>query len=112
MSPKHVVARWKEATRLNLGPGKVEDRATATLQKMTKFPAKNRGDLQSATLSAAHFAQKTKQTMYLYSGNSFGHAVWRVSSKPGEYLDPINNTGDYLYSVTPDLVVARHEVSR
>lgn len=63
-------------------------------------------------LSAAHHAQKLKETTYVYPGNSFGHAVWRVSVKPGDYLNPINNTGSTVFSVTPELVVSRHEVSR
>jgi hypothetical protein len=32
------------------------------------------------------------------------------SFKPGEYLNPINNTGEKVVSVTPDLTVAYHSV--
>jgi hypothetical protein len=105
-----LVARYKFA-RLRMGPGTPEVRATEALPK-NKLRAKNDGTLESATISAGYFAQKTGKTMYIYVGNSFGHVVWRVSYKASDYLSPINNTGDRLYSVTPDLKVFRHEVTR
>ena len=106
-----VAQRFKLATKLRLGPAKVDDRASAVLAR-SKLTAKNRGDLQSAALSAGYYAKKTGRTMFIYPGNSYGHFVWRVSDKPSEYLNPINNTGDRVYSVTPELVCAKHEVSR
>lgn len=106
-----VAARYA-SRKLQLGPARLEARATEQLRKMTKFPAKNRGDRQSATLSAAHYARKQGQTMYLYEGNSFMHVVWRVSFKPSEYLDPINNIGAVVYSVSPDLKVQAYDVMR
>ena len=97
--------------KMSLGPAQLEQRATGSLQKM-KLSAKNRGDIQSATISAGFYAKKMNQTMFVYSGNSYGSLVWRATYKPGEYLNRINNTGGYLYSVTPDLVVSRHEIQR
>ena len=96
---------------LRLGPASVDDKATASLTRV-RIVAKNKGDLSSAVVSAAHYARKTGETMWVYAGNSFGHAVWRVSHRPGDYLDPINNTGSVVLSVTPGLVVSQHPVVR
>ncbi len=98
-------------TRLVMGDPEVDAIATKSLRKM-ELKAKNRGDTSSAILSAGYYARKLDRTMYGYAGNSYGSAVWRVSDKPSEYLNPINNTGRYVFSVTPDLTVARHEVRR
>ena len=63
-------------------------------------------------LQAGYYAKKTAKAMFVYAGNSFGHAVWRASHKPGDYLNPINNTGTMVFSVDPGLVVTRYEVKR
>jgi hypothetical protein len=99
-------------TKLHLGPGKPEVQATRVLQARDKLVAKNRGDLHSAVESAGHHAKKQGKTMFVYFGNSYGRGVWRVSAKSSEYLDPINNTGDMICSVSPTLEVAAHELTR
>lgn len=109
---ERVAERYVLATRLHMGPAEVDQGATGSLRRFTPLKAKNRGDLQSACISAGFYAQKMSKTMYVYSGNSYGHLLWRVSDKPGEYLDPISNTGGRLMSVTPDLTVAWHELRR
>lgn len=96
------------SSRITISEGTVEQRATGGLRS-TRLRAKNAGDLESAIISAGHYAKKLAKTMYVYLGNSYGHALWRVSYKPSEYLDRVNNMGAFLYSVTPDLTVARHE---
>lgn len=101
----------RAAQKLVVGPGRVDQSATASLARMT-LKARNNGSLQEATLSAGFYAKKLSQTAFVYSGNSFGHQVWRVSVKPGEYLNPINNTGEKVLSVTPDLVVSWHDIKR
>ncbi len=98
-------------TRLIMGDPEVDLIATKSLRGLD-LKARNRGDVSSAMLSAGYYARKLGHAMFGYSGNSYGSAVWRVSDKPSEYLNPINNTGKYVFSVTPDLTVARHEVSR
>lgn len=103
--------RIKFARKLKLGPPRIDQSATKSLQS-AKLKARNQGDLQSAVLSAGHYAQKQDKTMHVYSGNSFGHAVWRVSYKPSEYLDPINNTGSKVVMVLPDLTIHIHDVQR
>ena len=90
------------------GAGVRDEKATATLRTV-KLVAKNRGDLVSAVISAGFYAKKLGETMHVYSGNSYGHLVWRASFKAADYLNPINNTGTRMVSVTPDLVVAWHE---
>jgi|GEM_PF-6857706 len=98
-------------TRRALGPARTDESATASLQR-AKLRARSKGDLSSAVVSAGYYAKKLGQTMFAYEGNSFGwYGVWRVSQKPSEYLNPINNTGRRVVSVTPDLIVAWHDVS-
>lgn len=96
--------------RLELGMGVVDQPATNTLRR-NKLTARNKGDFSSALYSAGYYAKKLGHTMYVYSGNSYGHAVWRVSDKSSEYLDPINNTGARVVSVDPDLQVAYHNLA-
>lgn len=99
-------------SRLILDSGTINQNFTDQLRRMSKLAAKNRGDLGTAIPSAGYYAKKTGNTMYVYIGNSYGHIIYRVSNKPGEYLDPINNTGDEIFSVTPDLTVSKHSVTR
>jgi hypothetical protein len=91
-------------SRLTFGEGKLSVDNTEGL-RAAKLAAKNRGDFGSALLSAGYYAKKMQKTMHLYPGNSYGHGVWRVSDKPSEYLNPINNSGHRLVAVTPDLAV-------
>lgn len=98
--------------KLKMGPGRTDARATEALRK-APLKAKNDGrSLNSAALSAGFYAKKTNKTMYVYEGNSFMHTVFRVSDKESEVLDPINNTGNRVLSVTPDLEVSWHNVDR
>lgn len=101
----------KTAARLTLGPG-VEDREATQILQKAKLRAKSSGSLNDSVLSAAYYAKKSGRPFFGYSGNSFGHAVWRVTDKASDYLDPINNTGGRVYSVTPELVVSWHDVVR
>lgn len=100
---------YNRTASLRLGPGQPEERVTDSLKKMS-LKAKNKGDLESAVISAAFYAQKQGKTMYVYSGNSFGHAVWRVTFQASDYLNSVNNTGSVVYSVTPELDAVRHTV--
>jgi len=96
------------AASLRLGPASVDDKGTESLRKIKKLPAKNRGDIQSAIMSAGYHAQKMGRDMYVFLGNSFGSSVWRVSYKPSEYLNKINNTGSDIAVVTPELELRWH----
>lgn len=107
------VAREFLAGRLSMGLAKGDARGTESLRGWKgRFPARSKGDLQGALLQAAHYAKKTGETMFGYAGNSFGSAIWRVSAKSSEYLDPINNTGVKVFSVTPDLELSWHDITR
>lgn len=99
------------ARKLVLGPGRVDQRGTDSLQR-AKLQARSSGAFEDAVLQAAYYAKKRKMTMYGYSGNSFGSAVWRVTTKPSEYLDPISNTGNRMFSVSPELVFTWYDVKR
>jgi len=95
---------------LKMSGAKVNDRATMSLRKM-KLKARNKGDFDSAVISAGYYAKKLGKTMFVYLGDSYGSSVWRVSYKKGEYLNAINNSGRRLMSVSPDLVVKDYQVS-
>ena len=97
--------------RYALGAGVVDAKATDALKRVT-LKAKNHGDLNSAVISAGYYAKKQGKTMYVYLSNSYMHAVWRVSTNPSEYLNTINNSGEKLLSVTPDLVASWHSLAR
>lgn len=102
--------RWKISSHLTITKDTVDSSATERLRKIKNLPAKNRGDLNSAVMSAAYYAQKYGKTMYCYAGDSHMNLVWRVSYKKSEYLNPIDNSGRRLLSVSPDLVVTWHEL--
>ncbi len=98
------------STRRVFHPGDVDPKATEWLQR-AKLKAKSNGDIQSAILQAGFYAKKQGRPMFVYKGNSFGNAVWRVSASASEYLNRINNTGTIMYEVTPDLAVKKYESS-
>jgi len=108
-----IVARVlnRVGTRLVMGPGEVDSKATEILRK-TPLKAKSRGDFHSSVIAAGYAAKKMNKTMFVYSGNSYGHAVFRVDFNPSNYLNPINNTGTRVLSVTPDLTCSWHDVKR
>lgn len=99
---------------LHISEGQPHCANTARLRKraLSKLRAKSQGDLDSAIESAGHYAQKMNTTMFIYHGNSYGAGVWRVFYKRGEYLNTANNTGDVVYSVTPDLTISVHLIER
>lgn len=108
----NIIASLRTITAANLplGPGEKDAKGTQSLQNMKKLRATPDGTLSSGIISAAYYAKKMNKTMYTYVGNSYGHTVWRVTEKTSECLNPINNTGTKLVSVTPDLVMSWHEV--
>lgn len=100
------------STKLQMGPGRLDARATEALQKATLKAKSDGRTLNGAALQAGFYAKKMGKTMVVYEGNSNMHKVFRVSDKPAEYLDPINNMGDRVLSVTPDLQVSWHDITR
>jgi hypothetical protein len=110
MATENIVHRFLVATqKLQIIDSKIDPKATENLRKI-KLQARNRGDLNSAVISAGYYAQKFDKTMYAYAGDSFGHSVWRVSQKESDYLNSINNSGRGLVSVAPDLTVTWYEI--
>lgn len=104
-------AKLKARASLVMGPGVVDETITSGLKK-TKLFARSNGSFHESVLSAAFYAKKWKSTFFGFKGNSYGVQVWRVSEKPGDYLNRINNTGPRVFSVTPDLVFSWHELER
>lgn len=110
------LARSLTAAKLKMGHGKLDHKATQSLSKM-KLRARGKGDLSSSIVSAAYHAKKHDTTYYVYPGNYRGNAVWRVTYKLNEALDPVNNNISMtegregkMVSVEPDLQVYWHEV--
>jgi hypothetical protein len=97
---------------LTIDQGTIDEHNTAELRHMKRLRARTSGDLSLSVESAGHHAQKSGKTAFVYLGNSYGHAVWRVSFKRGDYLNSINNTGNTVYSVDSDLTLRRHNVIR
>ena len=98
--------------KLEICAGEIDLENTKILQGIKKPKARNSGDLNSAIQSAAFYAKKHNETMFVYAGNSYMRAVWRVSCKKAEFLCSVNNTGNILYSVSPDRVLRKHNVTR
>ena len=100
---------------ITLSNPKVQEDYTSQLRALKKFRARSTGSLGSAIESAAYYARKFQRDFFCYPGSSYGHFVWHVSYKPSEYLNGINNaasTGDSVLSVSPDMTVTVHEVTR
>ncbi len=66
------------------------------------------GDLSGAVISAARAASRAGHPYFIYSGNSYGSFVWRVTHLERDALDSINNSGRVLYEVSPQREVTRH----
>lgn len=97
---------------LELSAGIKDEKATSSLRNIKKLKARHAGDLSGAVISAGYYARKLGKTMYVYSGNSYGWAIWCVSYKESDYLCSIGNTGNTVYSVTTNLDVLVHNVFR
>lgn len=101
------------AAKLRISPGRLQEKGSEQLAK-AKLYARQRdpSSLNDAVLVAGFHAKKLGKTMWVYEGNSFMHMVYRVTMKESDALNAINNTGDRVVSVTPDLQVFMHEVQR
>lgn len=69
-------------------------------------------DLEGAVISACKSALKNKKSFYVYPGNAYNVAIYRVTYKLADALCPINNTGKLFYEVTEDCKVLKHLVTR
>lgn len=90
----------------------VEDETNTRALSSVKLRAARGGDFASAMIAAGNFAKKAGVSCYVYGGNSFGHAVYRVATKKSDALNPINNTGPTVWEVTPALNVVRWSAVR
>lgn len=99
-------------SQLKLGSERIDKTGTKSLRALKKLPARYRGDLEGALMCAARSAKKNGIKMYVYESNSYGYGVWRVSYDKTEYLNKINNTGDKLAAVTPDLTMSWFDIER
>jgi len=108
---KMVKIAKRASMKLRMTNGRAEKRVTEQLQGM-KLKARNKGDVNSAVISGGYYAGKHEQRAYVYPGNSYGTAVWRVTFKENEALNPINNSGAFLFTVDPDLTVTRWDTRK
>jgi hypothetical protein len=111
-SARRSSKRVRRNGSLVLGPERIDATGTKSLRSMKKLRARYNGDLSGALESAGYYAKKSGQKTFVYAGNSYGHSIWRVSTKRGDYLDPINNTGRKVAAVTPDLTMSWFDVER
>lgn len=102
----------RTAATMKMGPGRLDTRASEALKKATLKARSDGKTLNGAVLSAGFYAKKQNKTMYVYEGNSNMWKVFRVTDKESECLNRINNTGDRVLSVTPDLDVSWHDIER
>lgn len=101
---------------LTLTTKTLQEQATEQI-RTCKLTAKIHGDLDSGVIAAGYYAKKWNKSMFVYFGSCYYAAatyvaLWRVTYKRSEYLCPIGNTGTFLFEVTPDLSVYRHEITR
>ena len=99
-------------TLLKMRTGTVSQQLTEYLKNLKKLYARSNGSFEESVVSAAYYAKKHNTPMYIYSGNSYMVALWRVSCKPRDYLCPIGNTGSRILCVDPDLTVTVYDVLR
>lgn len=69
------------------------------------------GDLTGAIYSAARCARRDDTTYYVYPGNSFMVAVYRIGTLR-DALCPVNCSGTIIYQVDPDYAVTLHRLVR
>ena len=105
------VARDLLSGKLQIIKREVDRKNTDTLRSMKKLRAKSRGQIADSIEMAGYYAQKHNKSYYVYSGNSYGNAVWRVGDE-SEALSPINNTGSSVYMVAPDLEITKLTIKR
>ena len=113
------ISKFIYASLLQLDSGEIDHEKTNLARKMKKFPARSNGSLNDSLLSACYYATKKgyldennpkMSKMYVYLGNSYMHLIWRVTWKESEALNPINNTGLSLFTVTPDLTITYYTI--
>ncbi len=97
--------------RLEMFNPRAEESITRQL-RVAKLRAARGTDLSSAVIAAGNYAKGQGVSCYVYQGNSHMHLVYRATPKKGEVLSPINNGGDSILEVTPDLSVTRWDVRR
>ena len=101
------------AGRLSLGPaqrGPQEEKASETLKRMKKFRKRLDGSLNTAVEVAAGLAKQMKRDMFVWQGNSYMHAVWNVADNEAKALGPLENIGQFVFKVTPELDMSKHAV--
>lgn len=101
--------RFRTAGKLHLGPAHHEARNSEVLQRMTKFRKRSRGELTETVEVAAGLAKTRGKDMWLYLGNSFMHPVWQIVDSENKALG-FDNGGKFVFKVTPDLELYKHEV--
>jgi len=97
--------------KLEMFNPRVDESATRSL-RTAKLRASRGTDLSSAAIAAGNYAKSQGATCYVYQGNSNMHLVHRATPKKSEALSPINNIGDSVLEISPDLTVTRWDVRR
>lgn len=98
-------------TKMTMDPGVLEADFTSKLLA-ANLSSKNDGTFHRAIISGGYHAKKLGKTIYVYSGNSMGHRVWRAGLKKSDCLSYVNNDGNVCFSIEPDLTVRKHFIKR
>ena len=104
---KFVCAKYGDL--LKIDNGTVDHGLTEKARKVKLF-ARTNGSFNDSMISGCFYAKKMNKKMFVYSGNSYGHAIWRVTYKESDALGPVNNTGLGLYTIAPDLTITYHTI--
>lgn len=106
-----VAGRFKSAS-LTIGPGREDDKITRALRSMKLTKRRTGNDFESAMRYAGALAAESKKIAYVYKGTSYMHEVFQVTFRMSDAKSSVNNIGNVIYSVEPDLTVKKHEVKR
>lgn len=82
------------------------DSARMASLREARLVSRNRGNLDSALISAGYCAKQTGTTMFVFEGES----SWKVSCKSREYLSARRNFGPVVFEVTRELIVRKWHV--
>lgn len=99
------------SSSLKIDNGKTMDKNTEILRGV-KLKSRTNGSFNESLVSAGYYAQKHNKIMYIYQGSSYMHQVWNVTDKKSDALNRINNIGNVLYTVDPDLTIKSYQISR
>ena len=104
---------FKTAVNLKTKKTNILIKETEKLRSIKKLPLR-RSDygLNSGVMQAAGYAKKHNRIYYVYQGNSYGNLVYIVTYKKNDAFNPINNNGNIVLEINPELEIKQHILDR